>query len=219
MSQFQEVKVIEVKKETDDTVSIAFDVPASFNYVSGQYITIKKEIAGEDIRRSYSLCSAPFENDFRVAVKEIANGKMSSFLNNTLKQGDLLELMPPMGNFIMDAQDNKHYVAFAAGSGITPIISMVKTVLTNTNSRFTLYFANKTDGSTIFKTELDQLKLSYPERFQLYYIYTQQESVNKLFEGRITRSKFEQFVKEDVEMLNADGFFMCGPEKNDKRCF
>jgi len=214
MSQFQEVKVLEVKKETPDTVSVAFDVPESFKkYKSGQYVTIKKQIGGEDVRRSYSLCSTPNEDDFRVAVKEIANGKMSSFLNNDLKSGDLIELMPPMGSFVLDSQDNKHFVAFAAGSGITPIISMIKTVLTTTNSRYTLYYANKTDGSTIFKAELDQLKLNYPEKFQLNYIYTQQESVNKLLEGRITRSKFEEFVKEDLQMLKADGFFMCGPEK------
>lgn len=213
MSQFQQIKVIEVKKETADTVSVAFEAPNSFEYLSGQYITIKKEIDGEDIRRSYSLCSAPFENDFRVAVKEIANGKMSSFLNNDLKPGDVLDVMPPMGNFIINAEDNKHYIAFAAGSGITPVISMIKSVLKNTNSRFTLYYANKTDSSTIFKEELNQLQTIYPDNFTLNYVYTQQESPNKLFEGRITRAKFEEFVRQDMEILKADGFYMCGPEQ------
>lgn len=213
MSQFQQLKVVEVKKETADTVSVALDAPQDFEYISGQYITIRKDFSGEDVRRSYSLCSAPFENDFRVAVKEIANGKMSSFLNNELKQGDVLEVMPPMGNFVLNAEEGKHYVAFAAGSGITPIISMIKTALKKNNARFTLYYANKTDVSTIFKSELDALKQQNAGRFILNYVYTKQESPNKLFEGRITRTKFEEFVREDMEMLKADGFYMCGPEQ------
>lgn len=213
MSQFKQIKVTEVKKETADTVSVAFEAPQDFNYISGQYITIKHIIDGEDVRRSYSLCSAPHENDFRVAVKKIEAGKMSAFLNNGLKAGDVLEIMPPMGNFVLTPTDNKHYVAFAAGSGITPIISMVKSVLTNSNSKFTLYYGNKKDESTIFKSELDLLKKENAESFTLNYIYTEQESVNKLFEGRISKTKFEEFVRENLEILKADAFFMCGPEQ------
>ncbi len=217
MGEFKNLKVKEVKKETEDTVSISFeitdDIKDDFNYKPGQYITIKKDIAGEDVRRSYSLSSAPFENDFRVAVKKIEAGKMSSFCNDVLAAGDVIEVMQPMGNFILDAENGKHYVAFAAGSGITPVISMVKSVLENTNSKFTLYYANKTDVSTIFKNQLDQLKQNHSDNFVLNYVYTQQESPNKLFEGRITRTKFEEFVREDMEILKADGFYMCGPEQ------
>lgn len=128
MSQFQSIKVVEVKKETQDTVSVAFDNAQNIEYVAGQYITIRKDIAGEDVRRSYSLCSAPHENDFRVAVKKIADGKMSSFLNDKLKAGDIIDIMPPMGGFTLTPENDKVYVAFAAGSGITPIISMIKSV-------------------------------------------------------------------------------------------
>lgn len=213
MSQFKQIKVSEVKKETVDTVSVAFEVPEDFNYVSGQYITIKHMIDGEDIRRSYSLCSAPHENDFRVAVKKIEAGKMSSFLNTELKAGDILELMPPMGNFTLTPSNDKHFVAFAAGSGITPIISMIKSVLANSDSRFTLYYGNKTEDATIFKTELNSLASEYGDRLILNYVYSRQESTNKLFEGRISRAKFEEFVRENLEILKADAFFMCGPEQ------
>lgn len=213
MSQFQTIKVTEVKKETQDTVSVAFDNTGDFAYKAGQYITIRKDIEGEDIRRSYSLCSAPHENDFRVAVKKITNGKMSSFLNDELKAGDVLEIMPPMGGFTLAPENDKIYVAFAAGSGITPIISMIKSVLNNSNSKFVLYYGNKTSDATIFKNELDELVKQFAGRLTINYIYTQQESANKLFEGRISRAKFEEFVRNNTEMLKADGFYMCGPEQ------
>ena len=213
MSQFQNLTVSEVKKETNDTVSIAFDGASELKYIAGQYITIKKDINGEDVRRSYSLSSAPHENDFRVAVKKIENGKMSSFLNDELKAGDIIEVMPPMGGFTLNAENDKSYVAFAAGSGITPIISMVKTVLANSNAKFTLYYGNKYAAATIFKVELDALKEKYAERFNLQYVYSQENNNNPLFEGRINREKFEGFVRDDESMLKADGFYMCGPEQ------
>lgn len=213
MSQFQNLTVSEVKKETNDTVSIAFDGASELNYIAGQYITIKKDINGEDVRRSYSLSSAPHENDFRVAVKKIENGKMSSFLNDELKAGDILEIMPPMGGFTLNAENGKHYVAFAAGSGITPIISMAKSVLNNSDSKFTLYYGNKSAAATIFKTELDTLQEKYAERFNLQYVYSQESNTNSLFEGRINREKFEGFVRDNESMLKADGFYMCGPEQ------
>lgn len=213
MSQFQSIKVTEVKKETADTVSVAFDNTKNLEYIAGQYITIRKDVAGEDVRRSYSLCSAPHEKDFRVAVKEIKDGKMSAFLNNEIKAGDVIEIMPPMGGFTLAPENDKTYVAFAAGSGITPIISMIKSVLVNSNAKFVLYYGNKTSNATIFKNELDELANQYKDRLVLNYIYTQQESANKLFEGRISRTKFEEFVRENLEMLKADGFYMCGPEQ------
>ena len=128
MSLFKTVKVKEIRKETSDAVSVAFNVNIAtnpeFEYKSGQYITIKRLINGEDVRRSYSLSSAPNENDFRIAVKKIEGGKMSSFLNDNLKEGEDIEVMLPAGNFALTPDNNKHYVGFAAGSGITPIISM-----------------------------------------------------------------------------------------------
>ena len=138
---------------------------------------------------------------------------MSSYLNNDLNVSDELEIMAPQGNFVLTPQNNQHYVGFAAGSGITPIISMLKTVLTQTNSIYTLFYGNKTEMATIFKKELDELHEQYKERFTLNYIYSQQSSPDKLFEGRITKTKFEELVRADIELLKADGFFLCGPEQ------
>lgn len=216
MSLFKKVKVKEVKKETNNTVSVAFDINAfkdEFTYQSGQYITIKRDIEGEDVRRSYSLSSAPFENDFRIAAKKIEGGKMSSFLNDMLKDGDEVEIMVPQGNFVLAPENGKHYVGFAAGSGITPIISMIKTVLSQTDSRYTLFYGNKTEAATIFKKDLDALKEEYQDRFTLNYIYSQQPANDKLFEGRITKTKFEELVRADIDLLKADGFYLCGPEQ------
>lgn len=217
MSQFKTLKVKEVKRETENAVSIAFeisdDLKNDFNYKSGQYITIKKEINGEDVRRSYSLSSAPYENDFRIAVKKIESGKMSSYCNDILSQGDMLEIMNPQGGFVLIPEDNKHYVAFAAGSGITPVISMIKSTLKNTNSKFTLFYGNKTEQLTIFKSDLDSLNQEFQGRFNLNYIYSQQTSNDNLFEGRITKQKFEELVKTDENLLQADGFYLCGPEQ------
>jgi ring-1,2-phenylacetyl-CoA epoxidase subunit PaaE len=213
MSQFNSIKVKEVKRETSDTVSISFEVPSSFSYQSGQYVTIKSMINGEDVRRSYSLCSAPFEDDFRVAVKKIDGGKMSTFLNESLSAGDTVEMMPPLGGFLLKPENEKHYVAFAAGSGITPILSMIKSVLSDSNSKFTLFYGNKTEDSTIFKKEIDQLIEENKERLEVNYIYSRQNSLDPLFEGRISRDKFDAIVKNNLDLIKADGFFLCGPEQ------
>ncbi|MCB0402476.1 MAG: 2Fe-2S iron-sulfur cluster binding domain-containing protein [Flavobacteriales bacterium] len=217
MSQFISLKVKEVRRETENAVSVAFDLSddqqRQFQYKPGQYITIRRSIGGEDVRRSYSLSSAPHEHDFRIAVKKIEGGKMSGYCNDTLTDGTVLDVMLPQGNFVLNAENGKHYVAFAAGSGITPVISMVKSTLKNTDSKFTLFYGNKSAQLTIFKNELDALKNTYPDRFQLNYIYSQQESSDRLFEGRITRQKFEELIRADAGLLKADGFFMCGPEQ------
>ena len=133
--KFHTLTVEEIIRETEDTVSIKFDVPselsAEFDYIAGQYLTLKKDMDGEDVRRSYSLCSAPYENEWRVAVKQVEGGKFSTYVNTVLKEGDQLEVMTPMGNFAVrpDSNSNKNYVLIAAGSGITPVLSILKTVL------------------------------------------------------------------------------------------
>ncbi|HMK04817.1 MAG TPA: FAD-binding oxidoreductase, partial [Ferruginibacter sp.] len=147
---FHKLKVKEVKRETPDCVSIAFTVPGElkkdFEFAQGQNITIKKSINGEEIRRSYSICTAPFENELRVAVKKVEGGKFSSYANNDLKNGDELDILPPTGKFNtpLKKENNKQYVAFVAGSGITPVISIIKTTLqTEPGSSFTLIFGNR----------------------------------------------------------------------------
>ncbi|MGB0882496.1 MAG: FAD-binding oxidoreductase [Vicingaceae bacterium] len=212
---FSELKVKEVKRETADTVSIAFELSenlkSEFKYVSGQYITLKTLVAGEDVRRAYSLCSAPFENDFRIGVKKVEGGKMSTFLNEKLKVGDNIEVMSPSGNFTIDDSE-RNIVAFAAGSGITPILSMVKNTL-KAGKEFTLFYGNQTAEKTIFKKELDELSNEYPEIFNLHYIYTRESIGNPLYEGRIDKEKTINILKGESTLLNADGFYMCGPEE------
>ena len=211
---FSKLKVQEIKKETADSVSIAFEIPvdlkSNFEYRSGQYITIKNDINGEDIRRSYSLCSAPSENDFRIGVKKVENGRMSTFLNDSLKVGDELEVMNPTGNFCV-TNLNTNIVGFAAGSGITPIISIIKSVLLS-GGKFSLLYGNKAESDAIFKIELDSLKEKYQNQFDLFYTYDAGGSENELSNGRINKEKVTAFVKNNLELLKSDEFFMCGPE-------
>ena len=135
-NHFYELEVKDVIRETDDCVSVSFDVPndmiESFSYVPGQYLTLEADINGEKVRRSYSLCSAPHESEWKVAIKKIPQGKFSTFANDLLRKGDKLSVMNPMGNFKLniDSKNENHYVSFAAGSGITPMMSMIKEVLT-----------------------------------------------------------------------------------------
>ena len=163
--KFHTLKVSDVRRETEDTVSIAFEMPqdlkSDYAFLSGQYLTLKAIIKGEDVRRSYSLCSAPHENEWRVAVKQVPEGKFSTFANNEVKAGDQLEVMTPTGNFKLqtDAGNQKSYVFFAAGSGITPILSMIKSVLENEpGSYITLIYGNKGFQSIIFREEIEALK-------------------------------------------------------------
>jgi len=215
MSHFKKLSVKDIREETINTVSISFEIPteekSTFNYQAGQYITIRKELDGEDVRRSYSLCSAPYENDFRIGVKKMKNGKMSSYLNEVLKAGDAIEVLPPAGNFIINDL-TANFVGFAAGSGITPLLSMIKSTL-NANGRFTLYYGNKTLDDVIFKKELDNLTKQYPEHFKTHYLFSREKTGNVLTEGRINNEKCKLLVKENLELLKADGFYLCGPEE------
>jgi len=212
---FKKISVKEVRQETSDAVSVAFEISEAlkneFQYQAGQYITIKHIINGEDVRRAYSLSSAPNENDYRIAVKKIENGKMSTFLNESLKNGDTLEIMPPSGSFKV-LNNSANNVGFAAGSGITPIISMIKSVL-NAGGSFTLFYSNKTANDVIFKEEIEDLKSKYPSNLKVYYIYSRENNGNELLEGRINKDKCDGLMKNELELLKADGFYMCGPEE------
>jgi len=219
MTHFFNLELNEIKKETDSSVSISLNIPAQlkdkFTYKSGQYITIKHEINGEEVVRSYSLCSSPCENDFRIGVKKIENGKMSVFLNEILKETESLEVMPPEGNFIIDidADNNKHYVGVAAGSGITPILSMIKTVLlSEPKSRFTLYYSNRTKNTSMFSEEVELLVKEYPESFNAFNIYSREEVIEPLYKGRITKEKFVELMNLNEKISTTTEFFICGPE-------
>jgi ring-1,2-phenylacetyl-CoA epoxidase subunit PaaE len=220
MSKFETVYVKEVKRETADCVSIAFDVPetatSTFAFKQGQYITLKTTINGEEVRRSYSICSSPLDNELRVAVKKVPGGVFSTWANEELKAGTELELMPPMGKFYteLDANSKKQYVAFASGSGITPILSIVKTtLLTEPFSRFTLVYGNRNRHSIIFKEALESLKNKFMGRFSIVYILSREKTDAPIHFGRIDHDKFQQLCNNILNPSNIDEYFLCGPEE------
>lgn len=215
---FHTLKVKEVRNETADCVSISFDIPETlqheFLFEQGQNITLKKEIDGEEIRRSYSICSAPYEKELRVAVKKVEGGKFSGYANGVLKAGEQLEVLPPTGRFNtkLASQNTKQYLAFAAGSGITPVISIIKTTLqTEPSSNFTLIFGNRGRHSIIFFEELEGLKNKYLNRFNFINILSREKTDAPINSGRIDVTKLTELAKL-IDYKNTDEFFICGPE-------
>ena len=216
---FHRLKIKDIKKETADCVSISFDIPetltALFEFKEGQNITIKGNIDGEEIRRSYSLCTAPHENELRVAVKKVAGGSFSQFANDVLKPGDMLEVLPPTGKFNakLHAAKNGNYLAIAAGSGITPILSIIKhTLRSQPNSSFTLIYGNRDRNSIIFFDELEGLKNKYIERFNFINILSRERTDTEIFYGRINEQKLIALEKL-VPYKNFDEIYLCGPEE------
>ncbi len=216
---FHKLKIKAVKKETPDCVSIAFIVPEelkkTFSFDQGQNITLKKNLDGEEIRRSYSICSAAFENELKVAVKKVDGGKFSTYANEILKAGDEIDVLPPTGKFNTPLQpaNKKNYVAFAAGSGITPVLSIIKTSLqTEPQSSFTLVFGNRSRSSIIFFEELEGIKNKYLQRFNLINILSREKTDAPINYGRIDRQKLMELNKL-VNYNGIDEFFICGPEE------
>ena len=216
MPEFHSLKVKEIVKETNDTVSVSFQVPEdlkeAYAFIPGQYLTLKLTINNEEQRRSYSICSSSAE-DITVAVKRVENGLVSSYLNEVLKENDEMEVMTPEGNFTLETGQAKKrkFVGFAAGSGITPIMSMIKELsMDETETVFTLFYSNKMENDVIFKHQLDQLA---GNKLKINYIYTRQKLNNPLLEGRIDKSKATELIKADLSCLNADAFYLCGPEE------
>lgn len=219
MIHFHTLKVEKVEKETDDCVSITFTVPAELKDVylfkQGQSLTIRKELGGAEVRRTYSICSSPFDNILKVAVKKQEGGVFSTYANEQLKAGDYLEVMPPIGNFYthLDPLNKKNYVAFAAGSGITPVLSIIKTtLLTEPQSTFTLVYGNRNKNSIIFKEELEALKDKFISRFRIYHILSREKSEAELNYGRIDRAKCALLFDKLIDLKSCDEFFLCGPE-------
>ena len=216
---FHTLKISDVRRETEDTVSIAFAIPETlkeaYKYQSGQYLTLRADIEGEDLRRSYSLCSSPDENEWRVAIKKVEKGKFSTFANNTLKVGDSVDVMTPMGNFTTDinANNSKNYVLFAAGSGVTPIFSLAKTILKNEpDSSVTLFYGNKGFSSIIFREEIEALKNTYLESFRVVHVLSRENLGNQIQKGRIDQEKCEKLDRAFLNGTQVDSVFVCGPE-------
>lgn len=220
MSRFHSLRIKDVKRETPDAVSVEFDVPQelkdTFRFKHGQYLTFKLQLNGEEIRRSYSICSSPLENSLRIAVKEVEGGRASGYFNRKAQAGEVLEVMPPLGNFNteLSASNRKTYVAFAAGSGITPVISILKTVLeSEPSSHFILYYGNREANSVIFKDELEKLQAKYSDRFKVQLLFSRQASNDLLFQGRISKEKIEAMAGLNPKIMQADEYFLCGPQQ------
>ncbi|MCX6293575.1 MAG: phenylacetate-CoA oxygenase/reductase subunit PaaK [Sphingobacteriales bacterium] len=215
--QFYALRIKEIIRETPDCISIDFDLPEDlqekFQFKAGQNITIKQEINGEEIRRSYSICAAPFEQKLKIAIKKINGGLFSTFANDVLKSGEVLNVMPPTGNFTTKHnEDQPQYLGIAAGSGITPIMSIIKdTLTTQPNSTFTLIYGNKNRSSIAFFEELESLKNKYIERFTLINILSREKMDAEIFYGRIDADKLNGLQK----LINYKAFsaaYLCGPE-------
>jgi ring-1,2-phenylacetyl-CoA epoxidase subunit PaaE len=215
---FHKLSVKNIRQETKDCVSISFEIPDEiendFLFKQGQNVTIKINIDGEEARRSYSICSSPHDKELRIAVKKVYDGLFSTFANDVLKEGDVLEVLPPTGTFFTEVNtaNKKNYVFFAAGSGITPVISIVKTILlVEPESKVTLVFGNRTVASIIFKEELEALKDKYLQRFRMYHVLSRERTDSDINYGRVDEKKCRQFSRL-INFNFVDEFFICGPE-------
>ncbi len=216
---FSPLRIKEIRKETADCVSVVFDIPealkSSFAFKQGQSLTMRAMINNEEVRRTYSICSSPLDNECRIAVKKVEGGLFSTFANEQLKKGDTLDVMQPVGKFYteLNPAQSKKYVAFAAGSGITPVLSLIKTTLaTEPLSNFTLVYGNKNRGSIIFFEELEGLKNKYMERFNLIHVLSREKTDSPISFGRITADKLNDLSRL-VDYTSTDEFFVCGPEE------
>lgn len=217
---FNTLKISEIRKETEETVSIQFEIPeelkSDYQFVSGQYLTLKTDVDGEEIRRSYSLCSAPYENEWRVAVKQVESGKFSTYANTELKAGMKLDVMTPTGNFQLkpDNSQSKNYLLIAAGSGVTPIISIAKTILREEpDSYVTFFFGNKGFHSIIFREAIEGLKNKYIDRLRIIHVLSRESLGTPILKGRIDAEKCTQLVKAFMPNEKIDEAFICGPEE------
>lgn len=216
---FHSLHIKEVRRETADCVSLLFELPLSiqhlFQFVAGQNLTLKTTINGQELRRSYSICSAPHENELRVAIKKVEGGLFSGYANENLKAGDTLEVMPPTGKFNTPHSEKQtnNYLMIAAGSGITPILSLIKSIFyTEPSSQITLLYGNRTRAGIIFFEELEQLKNKYMERFNLLYVLSREKTDSPLQMGRLDEEKLLTLHRLN-EFEKMDACFLCGPEE------
>ena len=216
---FHPLRIKEVRKETPECVSVLFEIPEDlkkgFQFKQGQSLTMRTSIANEEVRRTYSICSSPLDNEIRVAIKKVDGGLFSTFANKDLKKGDTLEVMEPVGKFYTDLEprQKKNYLAFAAGSGITPVLSLIKTTFaTEVSSTFTLVYGNKSRGSIIFFDELEGLKNKYLQRFNFINILSREKTDAAINSGRINIDKLMELAKL-IDYEKMDETFICGPEE------
>lgn len=219
MSKFNKLKIASINRETADSVSVAFDIPAhlqsQYQYIPGQYLTLKLNINGEQVNRSYSFCSSPAWNEpMTIAVKEVSGGKASTFINRNLKVGDEIDVMEPMGNFHspLNANNEKHYILFGGGSGITPLFSILKSVLAlEPQSHVTLFYGNRDEQSIIFKEKLQDLVYQNPNRLKVVHILDKPSSFTN-YNGFVVKEMVLKLLRENTNLnFTHAEFFICGP--------
>ena len=215
---FHSLKIKDVRRETEDAVSLCFDLPEAlaedFRFTPGQHLTLRTELDGEDVRRNYSICVAPHENELRVAIKKIAGGAFSTWANSAIAIGDTMDVMPPHGSFTwsFDAARAATYVGFAGGSGITPVLSLLKATLeAEPKSSFILLYGNRASNSIMFLEEIAALKDRFMSRLQVYHFLEDEEEDVDLFNGRLDSAKVAEVLATLINPAAIDAAFICGP--------
>jgi ring-1,2-phenylacetyl-CoA epoxidase subunit PaaE len=218
MSGFYSLKIANVRRETADSVSICFEVPPEmadrFAFRPGQHLTVRQSLNGDEVRRNYSVCVAPHENELRIAIKQVTGGVFSTWANTSLQEGAVIDVMSPHGSFTwkFDAAKKRRYVCFAGGSGITPILSIIKSgLIEEPGSAFTLLYGNRSTATIMFLEELAGLKNRYLDRLQVYHFLEDEFEDVDLFNGRLDRAKADEVLKTLIDPAEVDGFFICGP--------
>ncbi len=219
MAEFYDIRVKDIYKDTKDCSVVSFDIPENlyetFSFKQGQHLTLRKIINNEDVRRSYSLCSSPLDKEWKVAIKQIPGGLFSTYANSELKTGDTLEIAVPTGHFYIETagEASRNHIAFAAGSGITPMLSIIKThLISEPNSTFKLFYLNRTVKSIIFKEEIEQLKNQFFGRFQVFYFLTKEQRDIPFLNGRFNTEKLKVLSKTFIDIEDTDSCFICGPQ-------
>ncbi|QFS83511.1 1,2-phenylacetyl-CoA epoxidase subunit PaaE [Roseivivax sp. THAF197b] len=219
MARFHPLEVMDVRKTTRDAVVVTLkpdDATAeAFDFTQGQYLTFRRDFDGEELRRSYSICAGLDDGVLRVGIKKVAGGAFSTWANENLKPGDVLEAMPPAGRFFtpIEPETGKQYLGFAGGSGITPVLSIIKTVLARVpKAQFTLIYANRQTSSIMFREELEDLKNTHLGRLSVIHVLEDEGQEIDLFSGRIDAEKMEALFRHWIDAASVDTAFICGPE-------
>lgn len=216
--RFHSLRIAEVRRETADAISLRFEVPAElvaqYAFVQGQHLTLRTTLAGQEVRRSYSICAGVDDGELRVAIKKVPGGVFSTWAQRALRAGDRIDVLTPEGRFhtLLNAAQARHYAGFAAGSGITPLLSLIRTTLTREpRSRFTLLYGNRRSSDVLFQEALEDIKDRYLTRFTLYNLFSREHQDIELFNGRLDAAKVKAFTDTLLPVAIIDEAFVCGP--------
>jgi ring-1,2-phenylacetyl-CoA epoxidase subunit PaaE len=215
-AEFHPLAVNAVRRLTEDSIEVAFQVPEEllghYDYLPGQYLALRRHFDDRELRRSYSICAMPTPGEVRVAIKRDLGGEFSTWANDSLKPGDVIDVMSPQGTFTTELGTGKHFAAIVAGSGITPIMALAKSALAaDSDSRFSLVYSNRTAQDVMFLEELADLKDRYPDRFALFHVLTREHRNSELLSGRVDEERLGTFLQHLVRPADVDEWFICGP--------